>query len=314
LLQKLVGCGRLTFGVAFVLVSARGLGMPTSDPFRKPTPKSTPKVDDEAESEVRPPLRGDELRETLPDLTSYAFPPVLLLTPAFGLRSPYHVGLGLDADIHPSARLRVGATYSLGLTLFKATILNSYAELSFGVAVLRFASETVIELPVRSPFSSKVERIKVVVASYHSLFLEGGGITTFVYQARCAANCDLLPTGATLKPDELQLVMPFGGLRYEYFYAASSERARFGHRNLFGLYAHFIGRPFNPPDHDILKWDGDRMQRASFGWRVGFDAKPLYCDRQLFARALCTQMGVTIGQNPVPKYLIFQATLSYAVF
>jgi hypothetical protein len=287
-----------------------------SEAGAKPDPMATTGDQSKPVEDERPRLRGDELREAIPDLKTRDSPPSVWVTPFFGGHVPYQVGVGASVDVLPLPWLHVGALYSFGISPGKEVRASHYGEALVGVAISSSSRETLLDLPTKTVFSPKSEPLAALVPSYHGFFVEGGVLTGFIGPARCVANCDpLFTTGRQLVSDDRQLFMPFGGFRYLYFYDVSSERQGFRRKALLQVYGHLFYRPFNAPDHDIVKWNGDRVDQATWGGRVGIDLPPLgSCIAELLLGAKCIQGGLALGYNPVPAFLFFEFHFSYPIY
>jgi hypothetical protein len=190
------------------------------------------------------------------------------------------------------------------VSVSKELTLGSYAEGSVGVAVVRVADDTILDVPVKDELSNRPQTFPVTVPTYHAMFVEGGVLTGQIVPGRCTANCDaVLNSDRNVEPVDLQLALPFAGLRYVYFFSASSVRAQFKRKNLFQLYAHLIGPPFRSIGEDLETRTGDRLERAPFGGRVGIDSPPI-------CAAHCFRVGFSVGYSPVPAGPMFEFYLS----
>ena len=96
-----------------------------------------------------------------------------------------------------------------------------------------------------------------------------------------------------------------GGIRYVYFFAARSERARAQRSVQFQFYAHLISRPFNPPaEARLIAREGEVVECASWGGRIGFEAPP-------FCPDCLARVGMSPGYNPVPAGAIFSVHVGF---
>jgi hypothetical protein len=319
-------------GVALLLRSAAVAAGPSPDMLgaspssRGESPSDTPPPDSpppDAPPPDAPPMPEAALRETIPDIVIQRAPPALLVAPFVGTRWPYQAtSFGVDLDLRLWPWLRVGGGYALGLSGSadrKELVVTNYAEAFMGLRILHGTGETTVNLPVKSDPPAQTGPVRALVPSDHALFLEGGIITGFVAAQRCLAKCDALPESwstppssrATLQSDDHQVVLPFAGLRYVYFYSASSKRQTFRKRAFVQLFAHFIGQPLTAPTHDLFIGKGDRIERSRWGGRGGFDT-PL-CFGEAARTGRCPQIGLVVGANPFPKDVIFEFHVGYAV-
>jgi hypothetical protein len=264
-----------------------------------------------------PRLSSSELHRMLPALETDDCPPPLLLAPQFGMHIPYQVlGIGLSADLYALPWLRLSALYSFGFSPTHNDVRGSnYAEAAVGVRVFGHQSQTALDLTTRAIAYAAPVTVRAFVPSSHALFVEGGAIAGFFSAAQCTANCDLAGSGEkTLVADERQLILPFAGLRYVYFYQAASQHARFRNRAYLQVYAHAIGRAFNAPDHPIFDWKGDPLDRNPIGGRIGVDLPPPHtCVADLVLHTGCAQGGLALGYSPTPGFVFFEFHISYLV-
>ncbi|MET0594111.1 MAG: hypothetical protein ABW133_15530, partial [Polyangiaceae bacterium] len=211
--------------------------------------------------------------------------------------------------VYANPWLRFEATYAFGLVGVAAprqSPWGSYGEFLAGAAILQAPSETEIQLPLNDPNSGKRTAVPVTVPTTNNVFIEAGVITGYIEPARCQANCNAPWYGdQTLVPTGYQLVMAVGGIRYVYFFAASSERAH-AHRTVqFQFYAHLISGPFNPPSEPrLITLNGEVVERASWGGRLGFEAPPFCAD-------CLARVGMSVGYNPVPAGALFSLHLGF---
>src|SRR5206468_8853173 len=101
------------------------------------------------------------------------------------------------------------------------------------------------------------------------------------------------------------LVMFFGGARYIYFYRLDSERQLLSKRGRYEVYAHLISAPVKPPRAGVQSWQGDLLERAPLGGRVGAELEPLFCLRA------CLNAGLAVGYSPVPAQAMVDFHLSF---
>lgn len=277
------------------------------------TPNQAPTVD----ADDSPRLSPGELSRMLPDLETAEAPPTLLVAPQLGMHVPYQVlGVGLSADVYALTWLRLSALYYFGFSPTHNDVqATSYAEASLGVRVFARASQTALDLTTRAIAYADPVTLKAFVPSSHSLFVEGGALIGFFSSARCTANCELAVYDEEgLVADDRQYVLPFAGLRYVYFYRATSEHARLRNRTYLQVYAHAIGRAFNAPSHTLYSWRGDPFDRSPIGGRIGVDVPPpRFCLADAVLHTGCAQAGVALGYTPTPGFVFFEFHVSYLV-
>jgi hypothetical protein len=271
---------------------------------------SSEKPDEPPPKERDPSSPSLDLGYLVSDLQVAREPNPLWITIALGGRYPYQAfGFGGSLAVYAGQWLRFEATYAFGLVGVVAphqSTWGSYGELLAGAAVLHAPSETDIKLPLNDPNSGKRTAVPVTVPTYNALFVEAGVITGYIEPARCQAHCDASWYGdQTLVPMGYQLVMAIGGIRYVYFFAARSERAHAHRSVLFQFYAHLISGPFNPPSEPrLITLNGEVVERASWGGRVGFEAPP-------FCPDCLARIGMSLGYNPVPAGPLFSLHIGF---
>ena len=295
-------CRTLLIGSAVVATASRAGAAPPdwgSDSSEKPD--DPPPKGRDSFSPSPPSL---DLGYLVSDLQAARQPNPLWITILLGGRYPWHaVGFGGTLAVYASQWLRFEATYTFGLVGVVAPFQSrwgSYGEILAGAAVLQAPSETEMNLPLNDPNSGKRTAVQVTVPTYNTLFVEVGSITGYIEPARCQAKCDgSWYADQTLVPVGYQLVMAVGGIRYVYFFAARSERAHAERHVHVQFYAHLISGPFNPPaERRLIARNGEVVERASWGGRLGFEAPPFCADCAL-------RVGMSFGYNPLPAGFIF---------
>lgn len=284
-------CRSLLIGVSFVAAG------PSADATAPDWGSDSSEKPDEVARKREPSSSVENLGYVISDLRTSSSPDPLWPTVVVESRYPYQaVALGCTLEVYASPWLRLQGTYSIGMAgIAAAPHVANYGELLAGVAVLRVASDTEVNLAVRHPFSGRVTLLPVPVPTYHALFVEVGGITGFIQPSRCEAHCDAdYSVTRTWMPEDHQLVMGVAGIRYVYFWSARSEQARTERTVHAQFYLHLIGKPVNPPKHAPLFHRGEPIESALLGWRVGFEAPPFCADCKL-------RLGMSFGYNPLPK-------------
>jgi hypothetical protein len=276
-----------------------------------------------AEEEER--LDVDGLRSQLPGVEFAPGLPSLRVIPTIGGVIPYQVlGVGLTVEVVPVPWLRASAEYSFGFTLSQQEFAAShYAEALVGVRLLGVKGESAVDIPLKPPnpaWKRPPPTIKAWVPSSHSLFVEGGMMTGFFSFERCPDDCVVdaqAPEPAVevrTPPDERQLFIPMGGLRYAYAYSVTAERRNVRKRFLLEAYAHVFGPPLVAPDSARYFANGDDAGRPGVGARVGIDLPPFGCLAELVFGAGCLRGDVSIGYAPYPRFVYFKWTAGYPFY
>jgi hypothetical protein len=250
-------------------------------------------------------LSVDELRKVLPGMEAASGLPFLRLTPGLRIHFPYQLlGVGTDVELVPSRFVRVGITYSIGMSLTRTKVKPSHhAEALFGFRVLAADGESRTEIPLRPArmkprYESPV--IKTWVPSYHALFVEGGMITAFSGLELCGDDCpaeDLHPP-----TDERQLFFPAAGIRYVYYSDVSSARANLRSRTMFQLHAHAVGGPLRRPPSPRYFPNGDEAGAPGWGGRLGVEVPPFgRCLASVLWGVGCASASLAVGYAPFPR-------------
>ena len=253
----------------------------------------------EPEPEADPPQTFAQLQSAYPDLEVYRAQPTTL-TLYVGSFYPFQTAsFGLGSDVRVVDRLRLSAILAGGFSsaLGSALKVSAYGELSFGLSVARFETETTVELPIvaarfhrKDVGDSPVSRARVPAS--HSIEVEGGAFSGSYFLYRCTESCASNPRSAAVDASEY-VTTPFAGVRYVYFRLARSKQAPFRSVSRFQLGIDALFAPFGAPDGALFNGRDKHPSHDPLGVRV-----------QLKLPAItCRVMGACLGLNATGGYL-----------
>ena len=265
-----VGCVALAI-VGSGTAAARANPTPSFSGVRiewtKPAPASAP---DEDDSEP-PPLSFAELRQLFPDL-GYRDSPPFRWSLSLDSHAPFQwLGVGLNVEGFATSWLRLSATYAAGASLGDKDVeFSNYAEASAGVAL--FSTHTNVDEPLTTrPDPAHPNLVHALIPVYQAMLVEGGALSGLLTWQSCTDNCtDPDVTNLQFADHNRQLVLPFAGLRYIYYYDVASRHAALRRRALTEVYVHAIFSPLDPPPNGAY-WERNTTSKVALGGRLGFD-------------------------------------------
>lgn len=276
-------------------------------------PKSS-EPEPEPEPDLGPVMTTDELRRAYPDLELRSTPGTTITVGTSTIYPFQAIAFGIALDVYPLPQLRLSSFLSSGFTptLNDKWRFSLYGELGIGVAVKRWRSETIAELPViaarfrrEEPTGTTVAR--AIVPSSHALELEAGLISGYYDLYRCTDNCDADLTQRTLEAAGSQLMIPFGGLRYVYYRLARSEQAPFRSASRFHLALHVVTAAINPPDPKLFSvFYNQHPEHHAIGGRAVIRLPAIKCA----ILGPCLGLDLAGGYMPSPSDALVSVSLS----
>lgn len=272
------------------------------------------KPDPEPEADLGPIMTTDDLRRAYPDLELRATSGSTLTVGTSTLYPFQSIALGLGADVYPLPALRLSSFLSCGFTptLNEKWKFSLYGEAGVGVAVMRWQSRTVVELPVvaarlrrEEPGNTPIAR--AIVPSSHALELEAGMLSGYYDLYRCTENCSAEPALRTRVAAGSQVLIPYAGLRYVYYRLARSKQAPFRAASRFQLAADVLTAAVNPPDPSLFSvFHNERPGRHPIGGRVVVRLPAFKCA----ILGPCLGLDLSGGFIPSPSDALVTASLS----
>lgn len=244
---------------------------PSAPSSTGPSDRDIPRGVAPEDRDVLPTLSFAQLRELFPDLQARQAPPFRWQL-GLGSHVPFQLAaIGVDFEGFAVPWLRLSGSYGAGIsTQDKQLVFSNYAEASIGVRVYMTHTTTNQELTMR-PNGAKPRTLHAALPVYNGLLLEAGVITGLIAWERCATNCGApSPDDRNFDDYSRQLVLPFAGIRYLYYYDVASDHAGMRHRAFTEAYADVILAPFDPLPNDAL-WERSPINRAAAGARLGVD-------------------------------------------
>jgi hypothetical protein len=260
----------------------------------------------EPEQELEPVMSTEGLRRAYPDLELLTTPPPTLTVGMSGVYPFLDIAIGVGFDVYALSRLRLSGFAAGGMTYTVARKWagGDYAELGVGVTLMRWGSQTTVELPVvAARFHRKYGDVgpiaRAILPSSHSLELEAGAITAYDILYRCTSRCNDLDY-ATFDSVGSQLLLPYAGLRYAYYRRATSQQAPFRSTSRFQLAADLLINPLKAPDLNLYTPLRNHPGNSPVGARVVFRFPAFRCA----ILGPCFGLDLTGGYLPKPSDLL----------
>lgn len=270
------------------------------------------------EEDSEPVLTTAELGRAYPDLELRTAPSWNMTVIGQGIYPFQAVAIGLGVDAYPIERLRLSAVATGGVipAVNDRWTYSLYGELGLGIVVARWASQTVVELPVIAaryyrPRRGPVARyfwgddrptggpmVRALVPSSHSLELEGGAFTGRYPYYRCVADCDEDPSQVAHANEDAskQLVFLYAGVRYVYYRWARSAQAPFRSLGWFEASVDAVTNPAKPDDAQLFNPYDSPPSHGPIGVRVKLRIPAIKC----IANGPCLGFDVMGGYLPSP--------------
>jgi hypothetical protein len=211
---------------------------------------------------------------------------------------PYQlIGMGTGVELTSGRLLRLGLSYSFGISLTRANVSAShYGEGFFGVRVVGERSES------RG------------VPTQHALFLEGGLVTGSIDLELCGGSA--CPETEVARPptETRQLVFPALGLRYVFHSDVRSEQQDERRRTLMQVHAHAVARPLWAPRGPRYLSNGDEAGPAGFGARVGTELPLGRCITGAGFGGSCASAGLSAGYAPFPRVVWLDLAVVFPLY
>jgi S1-C subfamily serine protease len=199
--------------------------------------------------------------------------PSLRIGPSLGFTAPFQLfGFGVAAKVLIAELVNLDARYQFGWHAAESELeIGHLFEALAGVAVGNWKSSTTARLVVdveHEAFRSIYHYVPGTVPSVHVLVIEAGVVSGPINLGSTATD--------VIEPMRVrQTFMPEGGLRYTYFYHASSPYLASSARSSVEVTAHVMSPPLGLPDGS-LNADGETIRSLpGFKSEVAWSSAPL---------------------------------------
>ena len=219
--------------------------------------------------------QSNALEELMQSLEVQRRLPTLRVGPTLGFTAPFQLfGFGVSAKILIAELVNLDARYQFGWHATDSELEVSHlVEGLAGIAVGNWKSTTTAKLVVdveHEAFRSVYHYVPGKIPSVHTFVIEAG-ILTGPINLGGALTADGLLEPLRMK----QTFVPEGGLRYTYFYHASSPYLASSARSTVELTAHLMGPPLGLPEGSVNA-DGKAIRSLpGFKTEVAWGSAPL---------------------------------------
>jgi S1-C subfamily serine protease len=230
--------------------------------------------------------------------------PSVRIGPTLGFTAPFQLfGFGVRAKFLLAELVNIDAHYQFGWHVSDDDLdISHVGEGLAGIAVGNWKSTTTARLVVdveHQAFRSIYHYVPGRIPSVHTLVIEAGVLTGPINLGREPDE-----TGVLELLETKQTFVPEGGLRYTYFYYASSPYLASTARSTVELTAHLMGPPLGLPD-GALNADGEAIRSLpGFKTEVAWGSAPLSWGT--------TEIGA--GYFPAADWIYFRLGWSYLFY
>jgi S1-C subfamily serine protease len=244
---------------------------------------------------------SDALDTLMESLEVHRQLPMLRIGPTFGFTAPFQIfGFGVSAKILLADLVNFDVRYQFGWHSGDTEMaIGHLAEGLAGIAVGNWKSTTTAKLVVdieHQAFRSVFHYVPGTIPTVHVLVIEAGVVTGPINLTTETS------TAGVFGPLQVkQTYVPEGGLRYTYFYHASSPYLASSARSMVELTAHLLGPPLGLPEGS-LNADGKTIRSLpGFKTQVAWGSAPLSWGT--------SEIGV--GYFPSADWIYFRLGWSY---